>query len=190
MRNSAKILGFVTLFCAFALFSGCASISVNYDYDEAVDFSQYKSFSWMTVDSKDVAGGDKMANNGLLSQRVQQAVNGQMAARGLRESESGSDLLLVYHFGATDKIQVTDWGYGYSGYYSHYGYGYGGRQLDVYQYTEGTLVIDIVDAANNTLVWRGTGTGVVESGQKTPGEIQVKIDKAVAEIMASFPPIK
>jgi hypothetical protein len=190
MKRTMQLTGMATILFVTALLTGCASISVNYDYDTSADFTQYKSFSWMPMEGRDVAGGAAMANNGLLSMRVQSSVDAQMNARGLQKADGDSDLLLAYHFGATDKIQVSDWGYNYSGYYGHGGYGYGGRNIDVYQYTEGTLLIDIVDAATNTLIWRGTGTGVVDSGQKSPEKIQANVDKAVAEIMVSFPPRK
>ncbi len=184
LTTMASIVG------VFLMLSGCASISVNYDYDTAADFSQFKSYSWKSMDGDDASSGGSVANSGLLKSRVQRSVDRQMSARGIRKSENGSDLHMMYHFGAKDKIQVSDWGYRYSPYYLHGGYGYGGRQIDVFQYTEGTLVIDIIDAKTNSLVWRGTGTGVIDTGQKTPEEIQVKIDDAVAEIMASFPPEK
>ena len=107
-----------------------------------------------------------------------------MAARGLAPSNAQPDLEVVYHVGAQDKIQVTDWGYRYSDYY----WGYGGRQIDVYQYTEGTLVIDLVDAATDNLVWRGSGSGVVDQTQRTPEEMQARMNDIVAKIMKSFPP--
>ena len=61
-------------------------------------------------------------------------------------------------------------------------------QIDVYQFTEGTLVIDLVDAETKNLVWRGTGTGAVDKTQRSPEEMQADIDKVINKIMASFPP--
>jgi hypothetical protein len=106
-----------------------------------------------------------------------------MEERGIAKSDN-PDLLVVYHIGTQEKIQVTDWGYRYSDYY----WGYGGRQIDVHQFTEGTLVIDLIDAESKNLVWRGTGTGAVEKSQRSPEEIQAKIDEVVHKIMKSFPP--
>ena len=67
---------------------------------------------------------------------------------------------------------------------------YGGRQIDVYQYTQGTLVIDIVDAKTKTLVWRGSATGTVDGQQRSPEEMQQRVNNVVAQIMANFPPKK
>jgi len=64
----------------------------------------------------------------------------------------------------------------------------GGRQIDVYPFTEGSLIIDLVDAQTKALVWRGTGTGVVEKVQRTPEEMQERADKIIKKIMESFPP--
>jgi hypothetical protein len=108
-----------------------------------------------------------------------------MAMRGMAEDPSAPGVLVVYHVGFKDKIQVTDWGYNYSPYY--WGYG-GGRQLDVYQYQEGTLIIDVVDAGTKNLIWRGTGTKVIENTQLTPEQMKARIDEIVHKIMASFPP--
>ena len=93
-------------------------------------------------------------------------------------------LLIVYHIGTQEKIQVTDWGYRYSDYY----WGYGGRQIDVYQFTEGSVVFDLIDSETNNLVWRGTGTGVVNQDRKSPEEMQARANEVINKIMKSFPP--
>ena len=49
-------------------------------------------------------------------------------------------------------------------------------------YKEGTLVIDIVDAAGKHLVWRGLGVGAMRDMH--PGE---PLRKAVADILKHFP---
>jgi hypothetical protein len=36
------------------------------------------------------------------------------------------------------------------------------RSVDVNQYTEGTLIVDMVEAASKQLVWRGTATGTIQ----------------------------
>ena len=78
-----------------------------------------------------------------------------------------------------------------------YGYGYGryGRPMGGYsetrvsEYTQGTLIIDIVDAASNELVWRGSTEGRVRE-KKTPEEREKRIRDAVAAILAEFPPAR
>ena len=112
-----------------------------------------------------------------------------MATKGFAHSPDNPQLLAVFHLGVQDKVQVSDWGYGYSNYYYGGAHGYyGGRTMDVYQYQEGRLIIDLVDAATHNLVWRGTGEAVMQGGLKTPAEVQHRIDTVVNQIMANFPP--
>jgi len=71
-----------------------------------------------------------------------------------------------------------------------YGYGYYGMwagaprtYTDVSQYTEGTLILDFVDAKTKKLVFRGIGTGTV-SDPETNAE---RIKEAVEKIVNDFP---
>lgn len=182
MRLIARLTLVVVVLAAL---TGCSSITVNYDYDSEVDFTKYKTFGWMArADQAPANAAEAQTASDLLDRRIRNSVDAELASRGLVMADTQPDLEVVYHVGAQDKIQVTDWGYRYSDYY----WGYGGRQIDVNQYTEGTLVIDLVDSATSNLVWRGSGTGVVDGAQRTPEEMQAKMNGIVAKIMKSFPP--
>ena len=92
-------------------------------------------------------------------------------------------------------------GYGYGGYgygsyghgfghhrFGHHGFGYGGYGYPGYGYDdngyEGILILDVVDAESNELVWRGWYADEVDGGEI--GE--KKIRKAVKHILEQFPP--
>jgi hypothetical protein len=51
-------------------------------------------------------------------------------------------------------------------------------------YREGSLLIDVVDAKTNKLIWEGTWNSEFEKKPKNPDEV---ISKAVNKIMADFP---
>lgn len=164
--------------------TGCSTISVNYDYDHDINWTKYNSYAWLT--SPEAVGANPASNQlsgGLLDKRIHEAVSIEMTARNISQSDS-PDLLLKYHLGTEEKVQVTDWGYSYSNYY----WGYGGRQVDVYQYTQGTLVLDFIDAESKTLVWRGSATGTVDGAQRSPAEMQERINKVINKVMSNFPP--
>jgi len=181
--SSRNILTGLTLVVLAAALAGCSNLTVNYDYDQNTDWAKYKTYSWMPLTPPTTTPTAAVANTPLLQQRIINSVDLVMKDRGIAESDS-ADLLVVFHVGAQDKVQVTDWGYRYSDYY----WGYGGQQIDVYQFTEGSLVIDLVDAESKKLVWRGSGSGVVDQTQRTPEEMQQRMDGIVASIMKSFPP--
>ncbi len=167
--------------------AGCSSITVNYDYDTTTNFAQYRTYKWAPdPSSPTMAQNANQASqrSGLLSNRIKIAVDNVLATKGLTLSDGDTDLMVVFHVGTQEKIQVTDWGYRYSDYY----WGYGGRQMDVYQYQEGQMIIDLVEENGHNLVWRGTGKGVVDQSTRSPEEMQARINDVVAQILANYPP--
>ena len=183
MKNSRhQFLGGLVFILLIAV-TGCSNVTVNYDYDQNVDWAKFKTYGWMDVPPRPADPTSPLPDTPLLQQRIHSSVDYEMGQRGITLGDN-PDLLVVYHLGSQEKIQVTDWGYNYSDYY----WGYGGRQIDVQQFTEGSLVLDLVDTETQKLVWRGTGTGVVDKSQKSPEEMQERANKVIHKIMESFPP--
>ena len=95
---------------------------------------------------------------------------------------------MVYYVKVNDKVNVISNGYGYYPGYYGLGYGssfYGAGGLDVYEYKEGTIVLDFVDFKSKELIWRGLYSGEIDRS----GIIsEKKINKAVKEILKQFPP--
>ena len=52
------------------------------------------------------------------------------------------------------------------------------------KYKEGMIVIDIIDAKTDELVWRGWGTGI----RGNRDDVNEIIKEAVIEILMDFPP--
>jgi len=55
------------------------------------------------------------------------------------------------------------------------------------KYDEGTLILEVVDAASGRLVWRGWAQAEVKS-KADPGQREARIWEAVAKILDQFPP--
>ena len=168
--------------------SGCGSgVSVNYDYDIDAPFSEYKTYAWVERDAPAVSNNSRsgIPNSQLVQSRIKRAIDEQMVKKGFTENNSSPDVLMVYHTGVQDKISVTDWGYSYGSYY----WGWGGRAIDVYQYQEGTLVIDMIELSSKELVWRGWAQGTVDPNP-TPDELDYKIKSAVQKVFSKYPPVK
>jgi hypothetical protein len=165
----------------FILIFSCSSVSVKYDYDPAIDFKKFTTFGWKEVEIPN----DALAKNPLLAKRVKQAVIKELESKGYTYTESEQvDFAVVTHAGTKDRTQITDWGS--YGWYSPWWGPYGGR-VDVSQYTEGTLVIDIVDMNEKEMAWRGLATGTVDENLN-PERSQARIDHTVSKILANFPP--
>lgn len=153
--------------------AGCSSISTSHDYDTNYDFSALKYYTW-------IDGTGDIGINELNLRRVRAAVNRVLGAKGYVEATENLDFLVAIHGDTRSKVSVSQRQYGRGGWY-----GPGG--VEVYQYEEGRLLIDIVDARKNELVWRGSATKVLSSNP-TPEKIDQTINRAVEKILEKFPP--
>jgi hypothetical protein len=93
------------------------------------------------------------------------------------------------------KIDVRDleggraryYGYAY-GSLGYFGYGYRGTtQQYAREYVEGTLILDVVDARSDELIWRGWMREALDNDPK-PENVRMYVDAAVSKILARFPP--
>jgi hypothetical protein len=57
----------------------------------------------------------------------------------------------------------------------------------VYEYQQGTVIVDLIDAQKQELVWRGTVTGVLESNP-TPEKMDKNANAAMAKLFSQYPP--
>ncbi|HID40117.1 MAG TPA: DUF4136 domain-containing protein [Calditrichaeota bacterium] len=167
---------FVTIFMM-----SCSSISVVTDYDHERDFSHFKSFA---IYKGKTIPGDELAQHPLIKDRILKAIKAELESKGFTYvDDESATFVVVAHAGTRKKMQVTNWGS--YGWYDPWWGPYGGGGVDVSQYDETTLVIDIVDAKDKKLVWRGKATKVVdESTTKDPVELR----KVVAKVLIYFPP--
>jgi hypothetical protein len=129
--------------------------------DTTVDLRQYQTFNFASP-----LGTDQSGYQSILSQNLKRASQAQLEARGLRLDEANPQLIVNFNARLDDKMRVSTtpaptmtMGMGMGrGYYGYRGGMYGTwpmyqDQTTVSQYKEGTLNIDIVDAARKQLVW-------------------------------------
>jgi hypothetical protein len=174
---------FLSFFVLLAL-AGCSAVSVSTDYDPGTDFNKYKTYKWGTANDPN----DALVKNQLVLNRVYEAIDNSLTAKGFTKTDSDPDFVVYPHAGTKERTNIESWGYGYGGWWGAGPYmGWPGGNIDVNQYTEGSLFIDIVDITDNKLIWRGVGTGVVNA-PSTPEEGTKKMDEAVAKIFQDFPP--
>jgi len=85
--------------------------NVSVDFDKEVDFSKYKTYAFEAGTPTPVT---------LTNQRIEKAIEAQLAAKGLTRVESNADLTVVFHCAITERIQLStrsldgwDWGPGW-----------------------------------------------------------------------------
>ena len=160
---------------------GCATMSVKTDYDRDQPIPAVKTFAWMEQPAKPVRS--PIVQNSLMDKRIRQAVEGELRALGYEVNVESPALLIVYHTGLEDKIDVSSYGYGYGHGYGRYYGGYGGGGPYLRSYKEGTLILDFVDPETMHLIWRGWAGGAFDD----PENAAMYVSKAVRKILKKFP---
>lgn len=172
------------------LLTACTTLKVATDYDRTVDFAQYKTFAFYQLEDK----SDSVSE--LNKDRILRAIRADLLKKGFTETDAYPDLMVNVTTILVDKQSVTAYTnyYGYGSYYRPYGWGmrYGGfaagpatTTFSVHEYKDGSLIIDIIDAANKQLVWEGTGNKQIDQPSSDPDK---NINEAVTKIMEGFPP--
>jgi hypothetical protein len=164
--------------------TACSSLRTTSDYDPKADFGRLRTYAWLPHSTE---RADPRIDTELLRVRVQRSVDAELDRKGLTPAPSGAkpDLLVDYHVTTKEKVDVvtfpSGWGYGP-------GWSYGpATQAQSREYTEGTLILDFIDASTRQLLWRGTASAEIVPG-RTPEQREQRIDQAVREILAPFPP--
>jgi Domain of unknown function (DUF4136) len=169
-----KIFGLILLWLPF----GCGPTSqVFTDYDRTANLEEYKTFGWVEPVAIE-ARNNPIYYNELNDKRIKLAVAAQMESRNYTYSEN-PELLIHYHIIIEDKTVMRTDPYGYYGPY------WMRTDVTVYEYREGTLIIDLMDAETNSLVWRGWITSFLKNSG--PDKMEESIDRAVRMIFSEFP---
>ncbi len=169
------------------MLSGCgSSVKVVADHDPATDFSSYRTYQWMPEPE------DTQMQRGFIWRDIKQAIDHELGQRSMQQVESNPDVYVAFYASVEEKVTgatIDRYGYGYGGYYGRGRWGtYGGSaNVRVDSYTEGTLIVDIIDAGKKELVWRSVATGAVRNADN-PQKARAKIPEVVAQVMADYPP--
>lgn len=162
-----------------------------------VDLDNYQTYAWLP--NGDSIQNDKYDDE-LLNQTIVQEVNQEMQAKGYTLDRTNPDLLVLVHTMFDEETStVREPIYATYDYYApgmyvnpyydpYYYYDYNqitsiiGYDVDQVEYTEGTLVIDLIDKDTNTVVWRGTAEDYVR-----PYNLRVQVANYIDEIFDEFP---
>ena len=101
-----------------------------------------------------------------------------MSAKQLRKvGPTEARLLVAFDLGAVPRTQVTEWSEGtYMGRPT-------GVAIEKKTYRHGSLLIYLIDASTNRLVWRGLAEATVDN----PDDAASRIDEIVGRLFAMYP---
>jgi hypothetical protein len=179
MRLSTMILPSLVAASAFAQ-------DVRYNFDRSSDFSKYRTYKWVQIKE-----GGRLPQ--LAEQQLKDAVNAELAKKGLTQVEGDSDLLVAYQAAVNQEKQFSAYTSGFGpgwGYGGGWGAGWGGSSITSGQTTTihiGSIGFDMYDAARQQLVWRGEASKTLDTKAK-PDKVQKNLTKAVGKLFKNYPP--
>jgi hypothetical protein len=169
-RISLAVLGVTLLACGVASAQDIKSQAM-----PGVDFSKYHTYKWVTIE------GAKQPNQ-ITDAQIKQAIDSQLAAKGLSKVESDpADLDIGYQVAIQQQAQWNAYGTG--------GMRWGGGMGTATQSTIniGTLVLDFYDPNTKQLVWTGSATKTLNPSSNQEKN-QKNLNNAMAKLLKVYPP--
>jgi hypothetical protein len=126
-----------------------------------------------------------MLVNSISNRVLRQAIVLGFESQGYVVDEGSPDFTVAVYASAREKLEVTYWDYGYPWRPRWWGgWGPGRMGPAVTEYTEGTVIIDVIDPATHDLLWRGRGVARVSDDEQ---EYLTHLRNTVAAILEKFP---
>ena len=166
--------------------AACASLKVGDDFDRSASFSGYRAFSWMPREHYGT-------RNPLVTQRAREAIEAELTRKGFTyvQDSAAADFVVDFTIGAQERTDIRSypapyggpWGWRYPGWW---GYPYWGQEVDVRNYREGVLSIDMFDARSHKAVWHGWAKKELSRADIDRSEGPIRA--AVEAVLNQFPP--
>lgn len=171
MKTTALALGIMLI-----VGSSTAFASTRSDFTKSFPLQSLKTFEFK---DQHRISRDPLANNAIWANDVKGAIRKDLAEHGYVEATTGHpDFYVAFYVGLKDRYDINSIGYGLPPFHRRGWWGWpGGYDVWAVPYTESTLIIDVIDAKTNQLVWRGYDTDTLNSGNP-----QKTLDSAVDHI--------
>ncbi len=154
--------------------------AVSVDYDHTINFLKYKSYTLQKVHATDPE----------VESRLTIAIDRDLQSRYLHPEDKNADIIVAVVESNTDTQEYATFYSGLDGLDWQRGWGSASGFMDtaatIQDIPAGTLVFNMWDGKTKKLIWRGT---ITEPASVTADkEADQKMDKAVGQLLAQFPP--
>ncbi|MGA8490714.1 MAG: DUF4136 domain-containing protein [Terriglobales bacterium] len=164
-----RVALFALAICLLSMTAVGQQVSVNYNHSQS--FSQFHTYAWASNNANQV-------QNSILAQVAQQDIDSALQGKGwhkVQESQN-PDVIVTANGGMKQQTSYSAWGMR--------GIGGGMGGITPEQNVIGTLVVDLYDAKNQSLVWRGIAQNALNNnGNKN----QQMVQKAVTKMFKQWP---
>jgi hypothetical protein len=148
---------------------------VSVDYDHNADFARLHTYSWIGV----------QAGTSIWQDRITQAVDAELKAKGWQRVESGADVDVAALGHVSERDTLETFYDGFPGWGWRGWAGMGTATTTVVPNRVGNLSVDIFQGGSKQLIWRGTASEVISS---KPDKNDKKLNDVVEKMFKHFPP--
>ncbi len=170
------------------LLSSCIGVKTSSAYDPKAEFDTYKTFGWLDGNTKNYQG----PNYGSSTERMEvlkSVIQEVLESKGMIGTSDQPDLLVGFHtileekevlLNKNDQMMnpysrpIAYWE-DYESYYNQ----------ELRRFLKGTLVIDLIDAKSDAVVWQSTASRYMEQQQNVTSS---EMKKAIEKALKKFPP--
>lgn len=157
------------------IFIGCSSPVITSNSGTGIDFNSYSTFCFADYDPEmPVSRPDY--NNPQNRTVIEAAIIAELENLGYKKVDKDSELMVQYDIVITEKFDPrVDSAVVYKPWVD--------VQADTFNYTEGLLVVRLIDRVPGKLVWQGSMAGILNNKPETFGK---KIEKYIAELFSGL----
>ncbi len=145
--------------------------------------SDYQTFDFMEFDVQVLVDVERRPEN---VDYLKAAIQRELEAKGLTLSDN-PDLLVNIGVVVKEEVQTRETSVREMQYLGQRNYAWQVQEVPIGTYNEGTVNIDLVDAAKNERVWEGSASAVI---LKSNTKMQKRIDQGMKKAFKKFDPVK
>lgn len=193
-----KNVFYILIIIVSTVLSSCYSTKVHSNKAKGVDLSKFNTYAWLPI--VDTASGSLYYNE-IVQENLIDQVNKEMRARNYSIDTANPDLLILLHLSFNQEQENVVRSYPFYGTYPYYFHGFSpfywnsnfypyyntignvyAEEMATFEYTTGTLVIDIIQNSNDKLIWRGWSKERIN-----PEKTSRELEEIVSEIFEKYP---
>jgi hypothetical protein len=156
--------------------TGCATIDVGASFDPAIAIAPMTTFDF-EARSGPPTGDPRLDGNPFFETRLQAAVEFEMAAKGLRRDPDAPRLQVHYHASVDRRLDVIQ---------VDRARGYQADSVAYAEWEEGTIVVDVVDAATRRVIWRGWARSGLAGVRDDPHTMDRYVQQVIHKMFERF----
>lgn len=164
--------------------ASCSSVKVlSTEKGDGVDFRQYKTFDFYSVEAKGDTSASRFNDRVIL---LEDAIALEMQNRGYLLSKTNPDLLINIGIAVNEEIQTrqTDFRTDAPRYIGQRRYSWKSENVEVGRYREGTVTVHLVDSIQNKMVWKGAVQDVIPARD---ANVEKAVKQGISKLFKRFP---